>query len=204
MNGLVQWILGGALAASAVAVPVAYQYHQSRAIRNFKVVEPGVLYRSGQLTPRGLEQVISEYGIRTVVTFREQDGKRTDPSWWEDEFCARRGVVHVRIPPRAWEVPDGPPPVLESIDKYLEVINNPDRYPRPILIHCFGGVHRAGAYTAIYRMEVQHWSNSEAIAEMQRCGYTVLEEDIGGFMWNYVPTWKRPPAATPSCQLKPD
>ena len=47
------------LAISAVCVvafgPLGYAYHHNTHLRNFRVVEEGVLYRSGQNTPDGLE-----------------------------------------------------------------------------------------------------------------------------------------------------
>ena len=64
----------------------------------------------------------------------------------------------------------------------------------PVLIHCFAGVHRTGAYCAIYRMEHDHWSNEKAIAELKSCGYVNLDEewDILGYLEQYRPSWRNP------------
>ena len=63
----------------------------------------------------------------------------------------------------------------------------------PVLIHCFAGLHRTGAFCAIYRMEYEHWTNDQAIAEMRACGYKDLEDewDLLGYLESYRPTWKR-------------
>ena len=59
----------------------------------------------------------------------------------------------------------------------------------PVLVHCFGGIHRTGAYCAIYRMEFEHWPNARAISEMKACGYVTLgdEWDILGYVEQYRP-----------------
>jgi hypothetical protein len=51
------------------------------------------------------------------------------------------------------------------------------------------GVHRTGAYTAIYRMEFNGWTKAEAIAEMVERGYDTLDDDpdILQYLESYVP-----------------
>ena len=57
-------------------------------------------------------------------------------------------------------------PVDASVKQFLDVMKNPANYP--VLVHCFAGKHRTGAYCAIYRMEFENWTNDEAIAEIKR------------------------------------
>ena len=77
-----------------------------------------------------------------------------------------------------------------------------DRNNYPVLIHCCAGIHRTGAYCAIYRMECEHWSNAQALDELHRFGYEHLydEWDILTYLEDYRPSWKEPPepvATTP-------
>jgi protein tyrosine/serine phosphatase len=76
-------------------------------------------------------------------------------------------------------------------------MDDPRNYP--VLVHCFAGVHRTGAYCAIYRMEYEGWSNAEAIAEMRRCGYDDVdaEWDIYGYLEQYQPRRQRKAVPTP-------
>ncbi len=60
---LLKWTAATATPAVAVARSRGADHHA----RNFHTVEPGVLYRSGQLTATGLEAILRLYGIRTVV-----------------------------------------------------------------------------------------------------------------------------------------
>ena len=42
------------------------------------------------------------------------------------------------------------------------VMADPGNYP--VLVHCFAGIHRTGAYCAVYRMEFERWDNADAMA----------------------------------------
>ncbi len=188
--------------ALVVGAPSAYYYHQQFHYRNFRIVNEGKLYRSGQLSPAGLHRIWHEYGIATIVSLRDDDGLSgvKDP-FWEQEYARKQEIVFVRIAPKQWsEKKAGPPPAEENVRRFLEIIHDPVRYPRPMLIHCFKGSHRTGIYVALYRMEVDRWSNEEALREMRRCGYDTLDtdEDIHAFLRQYVPSWKKPsPPVTP-------
>ena len=61
-------------------------------------------------------------------------------------------------------------------------MSDPANYP--VLVHCFAGIHRTGAYCAIYRMEFDHWTNDRAIDELKAHGYYNLpeEKDILGYL----------------------
>jgi len=191
MNRFVQWLLGLSIVALLVGGPIAYGLFLKANIRNFHQVRDGVLYRSGQMSIFGLKNVIHDEGIKTVVTLR--DAFYPDdppPDLAEEEYCRDQEINYVRIPPRSWWAPAGEIPADEGIRQFLEVMDNPANYP--VLVHCFGGIHRAGAFTAIYRMEYEHWTNAEAMAEMKRCGYNTLDDewDISTYLEKYRPRWQ--------------
>jgi tyrosine-protein phosphatase SIW14 len=176
--------------AGLIAGPVAFAYHQRVQTRNFRVVREGVLYRSGQMTLSGLERIIHDYGIRTVITLRDAPVPGEPPPDLDEEvFCQMMDIRYVRIPPRAWEAPrgGGPPPVQEGVQRFLDIMADPRN--QPVLVHCFAGVHRTGAYCAIYRMEFEGWSNADAMAEMKACGYENLDDewDIRSYLEGYQP-----------------
>jgi len=176
------------IVGSLIGGPCGYFMYRDWSARNFHVVEPGVLYRSGQVPVSSLERLVHDYGIRTVICLREGD---QDDDLAEQKYCRKWGINHVRIPPRAWWAPDGPAPAEQGLAVFREVMDNRENYP--VLIHCFAGLHRTGAYCAVYRMEYQGWSNAEALAEMKRIGYRTLDEewDILGFLESYQPGQQR-------------
>lgn len=179
-------LLGITLVTLVLAVPVGLAFHKQEQQRNFRVVRDGVLYRSGQMTRAGLERALHDYGIRTVVSLRDREiPGEAPPDQAEEEFCKKMEVRHVRITPRNWEGPDLVPPVEVGVQQFLAVMRDPGNYP--VLVHCFAGIHRTGAYTAIYRMELEGWASERALTEMKACGYDNLENelDILGYLRTY-------------------
>jgi tyrosine-protein phosphatase SIW14 len=184
-------LVGVAAVLLCIGGPVAFAVHMQAQTRNFRVVKDGVLYRSGQDTLFGLKNLLHEYRIRTVVTLRgpREEGDPA-PDQAEEDYCTAEEINYVRLPPAHWESAEGPPPVQANVERFLAVMRDPANYP--VLVHCTAGIHRTGAYCAIYHMEFDHWSNERAIEEMMAYGYYNLpdEGDILGYLRNYRPAWK--------------
>jgi protein tyrosine/serine phosphatase len=203
MSRLILTITGLLIAAFLIAGPVAFALHEQNQMRNFHVVQDGVLYRSGEMTLSGLRRAIHDYGIKTVVSLRDAS-RQTDQV--EEKYCKEQEIKFIRLPPRRWWAPVGPAPVEENVTLFREVMDDVDNYP--VLVHCFAGIHRTGAFFAIYRMEHDHLSNAEALRELKEGGYFNIEDewDVLGYLEEYKPTWradvdpampatrKRPPA----------
>ena len=94
-------------------------------------------------------------------------------------------VKFVRIPPRAWWASDGSIPAEIGLAEFRNVMANEDNYP--VLVHCFAGIHRTGAFCAVRRMDHDGWSNQDAIQEMKSLGYTVEHMDVLPFLRRYHP-----------------
>ena len=191
MSRILATLVGVVLVLLCIGGPVAFAVHMQAQTRNFSVVKDGVLYRSGQTTLFGLKNLLHEYRIRTVVTLRgpREEGDPA-PDRAEEEYCTAEEINYIRLPPAHWESAEGPPPVEPNVARFRAVMSDPANYP--VLVHCTAGIHRTGAYCAIYRMEFDHWTNDRAIDELVAHGYYNLpqEEDIQGYLRNYGPTWK--------------
>src|SRR5207244_848541 len=113
------------LVLAAIVGPVLYASSQRKHARNFQVVEDRVLYRSGQITVAGLERMVHDHGIRTVVCLREGESALEVE---EEEWCLREEVTYVRIRPRNWwdYTNNAPGPVQDGIDRFLEVMDDPN------------------------------------------------------------------------------
>jgi protein tyrosine/serine phosphatase len=192
MSRWLENLIGVGVAVVLVAAPVAYGLHVQAGFRKFRVVSEGKLYRSGQVSLAALKRIVHDYGIRTVVSLRETDAPGKEPHEAREEaYCEAQEINYYRIPPRNWSAPAGPPPVEKGVRKFLHVMADPANYP--VLIHCFAGIHRSGAYCALYRMEYEHWSNPAAIAELVEGGYENLpgELDILGYLEDFRPSWRQ-------------
>ena len=187
------------VAALVVAPAVLYSAYRQTAYRNVRVVEDGVLYRSGQLTPAGLDRVLHDYGIKTVITLRTvRDSGKPYPDEWEAEVCRARGLKHVRLVPKVWGHDEkGEVPADENVRAFLAVMDDPANHP--VLVHCFAGVHRTGTMCAVFRMEYQRWPAEKAIAETQVYGFDPedMHEHIEGYLRAYRPRPK------PGCHQDP-
>lgn len=172
-------LLSAVAVVLVVAVPLLYARQRHETYRNFRVVEEGVLYRSGQMSPAGFERVCKEKGIRTVVSLRDEETQVAD-GYDEGRWCEANGIVFESIPPKGWEEENGVVPMaanLREFERNLDTIEfdpltgkGGPKYPRPILVHCFAGIHRTGAHVAVYRVKYHGYTADEAVAELKGCG----------------------------------
>jgi tyrosine-protein phosphatase SIW14 len=158
------------LGATVVGVPFAYRAYINVKFRNLRVVEPGKLYRSGQMALDGLAATVHDKQIKTVIALREARDENKNPiENLEAEWCRANGVNHITLTPAHWHELGGQPAAVEpNLREFLRVLNDPKA--QPVLVHCFAGIHRTGGYVSIYRMHYQGWTAEEAIEEMERMG----------------------------------
>jgi protein tyrosine/serine phosphatase len=177
-----------ALAGLFGGLPGWHAARQQTRYRNFRAVEEGVLYRAGQLPADAFRRVVTEYGIRTVVSLRDSYTNGPPPDLAEQCYCEANGIRHVRISPEPWSAPDGRVPAADGVREFVRLMDDRDRL-KPVLIHCFAGVHRTGAHVAVYRMEFQGWSAAEAVEEMYAIHprRSQFEQDLLGFLRSYRP-----------------
>jgi tyrosine-protein phosphatase SIW14 len=186
MRKYLHLLFAGCIAALVLGVPLAYKRSRDKDFRNFHVVEPGILYRSGQLPLPRLQEFIANYGIRTIVCLREGN----DPAdQLEERWATNKALNFVRIKPLTW-YPDatGKVPSEASLQTFRNVMDDPANFP--VLVHCFAGIHRTGTMCAVFRMDYQGWTNEMAMAEMRALGYSILDdhEDVH----SYLSTYHRP------------
>jgi protein tyrosine/serine phosphatase len=189
-------MITGLLIATLVVIPGLHWREQSSRFRNFHVVEAGKLYRSGQMSPDGFARVVRDYGIRTVISLRDTiDERGTFADQFEADLCQKQGLTHHRVgPSTAWLPPEKMAfPFHGQVVEFLRIVENPAT-EWPILVHCFAGVHRTGACTAVYRMHHQDWTAEEAIREMRTMGNarTSFGDDLLQFLRSYSPPPQKP------------
>jgi tyrosine-protein phosphatase SIW14 len=193
MPRYLSYIFGILIVGLLVLGPLMFATYERSRIRHFHVVRDGVLYRSGQMSLAGLRRVVHDYSIKTVITLRDAyHAGEPPPNPEEEEYSKAQEINYHRITPRSWWPHGDMIPADRGVRQFLSVMDDPANYP--VLIHCFAGIHRTGAYCAVYRMEYQHWTNDEAIAEMKACGYINLDDelDVLGYLEHYYPRWKGP------------
>jgi protein tyrosine/serine phosphatase len=163
---LVPLTLGAVLASLATV-----HFMRQRDVRHPVLpIEPGVLYRSGKLSPEKLAEEVRRRGIKTVVNLAGDEHS-------DEAACQELGIKYVNFPvgdvwclcgqksPGQQEAPAGP----MDIEPLWRLIDDPQT--SPVLIHCTGGVHRTGVVAALYRIRYQGWDAADAITEMDLYGF---------------------------------
>ena len=121
---------------------------------NFGVVQPGQVYRSGQMGPGALARAIGRHRIRTVLNLR---GPNPDAGWYRAERAAvldqGATLIDVSLSSCVWMSRVQ----AATLVKVLETAE------RPILIHCQWGSERTGMVSAF--------------AELLRPGGTLADAD---------------------------
>ncbi len=121
--------------------------------KNFDVVVPGKIYRSGQPREKQLEKWIKKYHLKTIISLRH-----SLPAY-EKKLAERYNInVHQITLSSRSEPPE------EIPNKILNLLT--DEQNLPLLYHCQSGADRAGLVTALYRVEVQNWPLWKAFLEM--------------------------------------
>jgi protein tyrosine phosphatase (PTP) superfamily phosphohydrolase (DUF442 family) len=141
-------------------------------IDRFSTLAAGI-YRGGQPDEKGF-LFLKQIGVKTVINLRTENDER--------DQVEELGMNSVHIPIRLifpWSK------VSESaVEKYFEVIDNPDNYP--IFVHCRRGADRTGALSALYRIKKQGWSADKAWSEARDIGlhwwYRGLKSQVHEFL----------------------
>ena len=199
---LLQFGLGLGVASVVLAPPIAVLYRaQYVHAKRLREVDPGKLYRSGQMTADGFRETIERYHIKTVVNLQHEEPDPMLADHWlgkgkihESELCQQLGVNYKLLTPDV--LPPGNTLEMEppAVKEWLALLDDEKNYP--ILLHCKAGLHRTGRLTAIYRMQYHGWSVGEAMRELRANGYgfamsSDADDYVIQFIQNYKPRAKR-------------
>tara|TARA_R110002072_G_scaffold102107_2_gene224705 strand:+ start:2516 stop:3073 length:558 start_codon:yes stop_codon:yes gene_type:complete len=174
------------LIAAASVVTLAHVADRKLSPYHFVAVTPGRLYRSGQLSERELEEVVSRYRIKTVVSLQSLDDECQPWRRGELETCRRLGVTHVDISMQ-WEEP----PSAEQLGRWRALTSDPAR--GPILVHCQHGVVRTGMMVAVYELD-RGRPRAEVLESLPTFGHR-LTQRRHPLMWRFLREYSPPQAA---------
>lgn len=159
-----------ALLVFVIVAPTWYYRAQYDYAKRLREVEPGKVYRSGQLTGKGFRDAVRMHGFKTVINVQnEEPNPKLKGDRSEEEVCRELGVKYVFISPDLLERNRIPQERPQAIDEFLKVMDDPANYP--VLIHCRAGLHRTGCLVAVYRMEYQGWDWRQAVDELVENGF---------------------------------
>jgi protein-tyrosine phosphatase len=125
--------------AAAIAVPILLFVAWDQATFNFGEVQPGRVYRSGQMPAAALAQTVQTHRIKSVLNLR---GANPENAWYRHEVTATNSAgatqYDVSMSSCVWMS-------RAQLRKLIEVL---DTAERPLLIHCQWGSERTGLVSA--------------------------------------------------------
>lgn len=150
---------------AALAVLLVWQFGIRDHIRpyRFGVVDPGKVYRSGQLTPSVLEGLQARYGIKTIVDLG------TYPPGSREDLREQRAVDALGMQRYVFDLEGDATGNPNAYVQALRLMTDPDL--QPVLIHCGAGTERTGTAAILYRNIVQGGSIVKAFEEAQTYGH---------------------------------
>lgn len=115
--------------------------------QNFHTILQGELYRSAQLSPQELDDVMRIHGIQTVFNLR---GTGFGQDWYDSEraLVQGSGARYISVDMKSHK------PFSET--EAADLIGFFERVKKPILIHCKAGADRTGLAAALYLMAVHN------------------------------------------------
>ena len=143
-------------------------------ISNFAWVGPGVA-RGEQPEDESLAW-LEAHGFRTVIDLRKGHDEKAR--------VEAHGMTWVAIPLRA-DLLGSTAPTEEQVRTFFEAVL--DSAQRPVFFHCRRGADRTGMFAALYRIEVDGWSNEQAIEEMKAYGFDGRYKTLLNYVRAYRP-----------------
>ncbi len=133
--------------------------------RNWGMIENGVLFRSGQLSPALIERTLAEHHIKTIL-FMSGD------KVWQPDIAAelsatkKLGIERLNLPLGG----DGTGPV-HYYATAVSIMAKNAKAGVPTLVHCHTGSQRTGGAVVYYRIFVDGWTGQQAYDELIAYGH---------------------------------
>lgn len=150
---------------------------------NFGVVEPGRLYRSGQITEPVIHKTLKKNHIGLIVNLSVEDtpDERAEAAAAHDLGVER---VNLGLSGDGLGNPDVYPKALADIVRA-------NQEGRAVLVHCQSGAQRTGGIIATYRILIEGKSPDEAFAEMRQYGHDPKHNPaLIPWIREHLPMWK--------------
>jgi protein tyrosine/serine phosphatase len=124
-------------------------------------VEPGWLWRSGQIESNLIEPTLRDLGIDLVVDLTHAKGDRAQAA--ELEVVDRLGIERVSFP-----LGGSGTGSIELYAAAVTAIARAEREGRQVLVHCRAGDRRTGGVIAVYQLLVKGEPAERAREEVER------------------------------------
>jgi len=164
---------GAALLAFVLACALVWHgYLKDRVIpKRFGVVDAGMVYRSGQMHPAIIKQVLSDNHIRVVVDLQYPEDKPAQEA--ERQAIGELGIEQYRFPLNGNGTGD-----IEQYARAIARIHRSVLDDKPVLVHCAAGAQRTGGVIAAWRTLVEGKSVTSAVHEMEQYDWDPVKDHV--------------------------
>jgi len=131
--------------------------------KNLAAVEPGWLYRSGQIRPNLIENTLRDLDIELIVDLTHDLGDRDASQVAERRAAEKLGIEIRRFPLNG----TGTGAINHYVGAIAEIARA-EREGRRVLVHCRAGDRRTGGVIAAYQILVKGEPVAEAREELER------------------------------------
>jgi hypothetical protein len=153
-------------------------------IKNFNVIDKGILYTSGQ--PRGMDytRLLYKYHIATFINLRVVSEHRGE-NWYseEAEWMKSTGVKYIELPidksKSVNEIVNG-----ESLKKFMEIMGNKINYP--VLLHDSSGQDRVAYLAGVWMLKSGYFNLEQTIKKTETLKKEPLTEEELAFFKSVV------------------
>jgi tyrosine-protein phosphatase SIW14 len=143
---------------------------------NFHEVIPQALYRGGQPTDIGIQNLASQYHIQKIIDLRNEDFNRAKEEY---ALAMSLGMEVLSYPMSALRKPSSQ--AMSQIENLLKGASA----EQPIFIHCLHGEDRTGLVMGLFRVLVQKVDPKVAYAEMLYYGFHPLFFELTKYFWDH-------------------
>lgn len=149
-------------------------------VKNFQIIQPEILYTSGQ--PRGMDytRLLYKYHIAAFVNVRSADEHR-ELNWHNEEITWMRdnGVRYIELPIEKHGVYQGIPD-QQTQQKFLEIMA--DAKNLPVLVHGSSGTKREVYLAAVWMIKAGGFDLNQTIEKVKRINGTPLTKQEMEFL----------------------
>lgn len=133
--------------------------------KRWGVVEPGKIYRSGQLSATLVKKTLKKHNIAVIVNLcGNVPGDKDQEA--EKRAAAELGIEMLRFPLKGNGTGD-----IRNYAQAIAAIVDAKKQGKPVLVHCAAGAQRTGGVIACYRVLVEKKPPSFAYTELVRYGW---------------------------------
>lgn len=165
------WILGKITALLILAgivwyVTANFGVWKDRFVpRKFRVIDPGMIYASGQINHHLIRRILIDNKIRRIICLDADD--LNDPDVAEEIRAANDLGIERFVDPLSG---DGTGDIHSYVDAISQMVEAAKK-SKPTLLHCSSGAQRSNGATFYYRVFIEKWNADDAAAEMLRNGH---------------------------------